>query len=48
MPFSSGPSCVLIAVACSPTMPPPNILAFNPTSLTARIMPTVSVGYEPT
>ena len=48
MPFSNGPSWVLIAVACKPTIPPPNIFAFSPTSLAARIMPTESGGYDAT
>ena len=39
-----GPSCCLIEAYCSPTRPPPNILALRPISLAERTMPTASGG----
>jgi hypothetical protein len=46
MPLSLDFSLFLIAVACSPTMPPPIILGLSPSSLAERSMPTELSGYE--
>ena len=44
MPFSIGPSEVLIEVLCGPVMLPPNTLVLRPNSLALRMTPTLSLG----
>ena len=44
MPFSIGPSEVLIEVLCGPVMLPPNTLVLSPSSLALRMTPTLSLG----
>ena len=44
MPFSIGPSEVLIEVLCGPVRLPPKILVLSPSSWTLRMMPTLSGG----
>ena len=39
---------VMMLVNIRPTMPPPKILGWRPTSWAARSMPTESGGYEAT
>src|SRR5262249_60271472 len=46
MPLSLDLSLLLIAVYCSPTMPPPIILGLRRSSLADCSMPTELFGYE--
>ena len=44
MPFSIEPMLVITVVNINPTIPPPTILGYRPTSWMARSMPTESGG----